>query len=195
MSRLILPQFKEVVGGVEVDRSLDKDDVDAALAKVAKVLNGGITEENFAPSLRFSIGATAGTVQNAWEKTRSIVTLVGQSAIPDADLAGGVTAMVLGGTGVSAWTPVSITGLLLSDANAPVVTFYYGSTALTVATTSTAVDVTSLYRVTSAKTAYEFSITAFLAAPVPAGSLVRMTSTRAIYGVSTVTATFTADHL
>lgn len=195
MSRLILPQFKEVVGGVEVDRSLDKDDVDAALAKVAKVLNGGITEENFAPSLRFSIGATAGTVQNAWEKTKSTLVLVGQAGNTPADLAGGVTVVVLGTTGQSAWTPVSIGGLLLSDAVAPAVTFHYGSTAITAAATSVAVENRTLYQISTAKTAYSFSVSAFLVPSVPAGSLVRMTSTQPLYGVSTVTAVFTADHL
>lgn len=195
MSRLILPQFKEVVGGVEVDRSLDKDDVDAALAKVAKVLNGGITEENFAPSLRFSIGATAGTVQNAWANPSSRVVLVGQASNIPGTLPGGVTAMTLGVVGVSTWTPLKVTGLLLSDGTAPTVTLYAGASALSAATVCTAVADPTKYVVSTTKTAYEFTVSSFLLSTVAAGTLVRLASTQPIYGVSTVTASFSASHL
>jgi hypothetical protein len=193
MSRLILPQFKDVRTG-EVDRSLDVEEIDAAFARVAKALNGGLTEENFAPGLKFAIGATASTVQSAWAESKAIVDLVGQATNDDGNLAAGVTAMVIGGTGVSTWTPLSVWGLLLSDANAPVVTFYYGASALTAAITATQVAPED-YGVTSSKTPYVFSGTAFLQTSISANTLIHLTSTRALYGASSVRVSLSAPHL
>jgi predicted phage tail protein len=197
MSRLILPQFKDVRTG-EVDRSLDVEEIDAAFARVAKALNGGLSEENFAPGLKFAIGATASTVQSAWASTKSAFALVGRAGNPSDILAGGVTTIVLGATGHSTWTPVEASGVVLSDATAPELTFYYGASGLTSAITALAMTDAekAVYRITDAtKTAYKFSTTTFLAATIAAGTLIKVTSSQPIYGVSTVSASFTASHL
>lgn len=52
MSRLILSQFKQAVDGVEVDRSLDAEDIDREFSRVAKMLNGGLGPENMASTYK-----------------------------------------------------------------------------------------------------------------------------------------------
>lgn len=193
MSRLIVPAFKHVVGGSTVDRSLDVEDVDAALAQIAKALNGGISEDNFAASLKFANGATASTVQSAWEKTSSLVTLTGQAVGLAADLVGGVTSIRIGETGAVAWTPVSATGVILAGATVPRI-FIHAPAEITAGidlTPMTAAE-KAAHNIPGAGDVYTFSCTSFLSSPIPAGTAVFLTSSQPIWGPSTVLVNFTA---
>lgn len=198
MARLILPQFKDVPPdlGSEVTRSLDVEEIDRAFARVAKIINGGLDESNFASGLKFSIGAVGGTVQSAWAQTKGAVTLRGSVGNKAAKVAGGVTTVVLGVTGGATWTPVSVSGVVLC-ASTPTVTFYYGASALTAGIVATALTdaEAAAYRISdTGKTPYRFSHTAFLQTSIASGTLIKMTSNVGIFGASSVTATFTAPH-
>jgi hypothetical protein len=92
--RLLLSQFKEAGGPLEIDRSLDAEDLDAEFARVARALNGGLGPENLDPAFKFSTGMLS--------EPRSILALSGTREYASNP------ATTLGVIGDASWIPVRL---------------------------------------------------------------------------------------
>jgi hypothetical protein len=189
MSRLIVPQFKDVPphAGVEVDRSLDVEDIDRAFNAIANTLNGNVGFDNMAAGTRFSSGTAVGAVQNAFAQGKSLVVLRGHTVLPS------VSDIVIGITALSTWEPVSAEAIIPS-ASAPTVTLYYGASVLAAGVVGVAMTTTEAakYGLTSG---YKVTFTSFAVSSVPADTLIRATSSVVTTGPSYVTCTFKAGHV
>jgi hypothetical protein len=90
--RLLLSQFKEAGGPLEIDRSLDAEDLDAEFARVARALNGGLGPENLDPAFKF----TSGMLSEA--KSIAAITATKDYVLDS-------TVIPLGVVGDASWTP------------------------------------------------------------------------------------------